>query len=406
MGGGIAAMHYIGMEAMRLAAVCRFDPLLVNLSVVFAIVFSLGALLLAFDHQEERGTDSRKVAGAVLMGTAISAMHYTGMASATFMPSATSPDLAHAVSISSLGTAAIATVTLIVLGLAVWVCAVDRRLSDQARGLEYRVAERTRELTAVNEELRNEIAERQRAEEALQEAQMELAHVTRVLAMGELVASIAHEVNQPLSGVVINGNTCMRWLVADPPNLEEARETVQRIIRDGKRAGDVIARIRALARKTVLKKEPLDMNEVIHEVIALAQTEVRRNQVALRMELTTGLPKVLGDRVQLQQVVLNLVMNGIAAMNTVADRPRQLGLRTQIGEADQVRVVVQDSGTGLDPKDLERIFDAFYTTKPEGMGMGLSISRSIVSNHGGRLWATVNDGPGTSFEFTVPAHVA
>jgi C4-dicarboxylate-specific signal transduction histidine kinase len=331
-------------------------------------------------------------------------MHYTGMASASFVPSAAFPDLSHAISISSLGTAAIAAVTFIALGLAVLMGAIDRRLAVQAKGLENRVAERTRELTAVNQQLRNEIADHQRAEDALREARTELAHVTRVLAMGELVASIAHEVNQPLSGVVINGNSCLRWLAGDPPNLAEVRETVQRIIRDGKRAGEVIARIRALTKKTVLEKEPLEMNEVIQEVVALLQSELRRNRVALRTELTTDLPPVLGDRVQLQQVVLNLVMNGIDAMSTVGDRRRALTIRTQIVEADQIGVTVQDSGTGLDPQNLERVFDAFYTTKPEGMGMGLSISRSIVSNHGGRLWATANDLPGASFQFTIPAY--
>ena len=217
---GIAAMHFIGMAAMRLAAVCRFDPLLVTFSVVLAIVFSLGALLLALDHREEtRGAALRKLASAVVMGAAVSAMHYTGMASASFVPSAAFPDLSHAISISSLGTAAIAAVTFIALGLAVLMGAIDRRLAVQAKGLEYRVAERTRELTALNQQLRNEIVEHQRAEDALRKAQTELAHVTRVLAMGELVASIAHEVNQPLSGVVINGNSCLRWLAGDSPIL-------------------------------------------------------------------------------------------------------------------------------------------------------------------------------------------
>jgi C4-dicarboxylate-specific signal transduction histidine kinase len=253
----------------------------------------------------------------------------------------------------------------------------------------------------VNEELTNEIAERQRAEEALQQAQAELAHVNRLMTMGELTASIAHEVNQPLSGVVLNGYACLRWLSGDLPNLDEARQAVERIVRDGMRASDVITRIRALLKKTVIAKKRLDLNEAVREVAVLAQGEARRKRVELRMELADDLPPVLGDRVQLQQVLLNLVMNGIDAMNAVGDRPRELIIKTQDSDADQVRVAVQDSGTGLDAQNAERVFNAFYTTKPEGMGMGLSISRSIVHNHGGRLWAVANNGPGTTFHFTV-----
>jgi len=244
--------------------------------------------------------------------------------------------------------------------------------------------------------------DRKQAEEALRKAQAELAHVTRITTMGELAASIAHEVNQPLSGVVVNGNACLRWLVGDSPNLDEAREAVRRIVRDGKRAGDVIARIRALATKTTTAKERLDMNEAIREVMALAQDELRKNRVAVRTEFAPDLAPVVGDRVQLQQVVLNLVMNGIEAMSGVEDRPRELIVRTQNDDAGQVRVTVQDSGIGLDPESMERIFDAFYTTKHGGMGMGLSISRSIIQHHGGKLWAVANNGPGTSFQFTVP----
>jgi signal transduction histidine kinase len=224
------------------------------------------------------------------------------------------------------------------------------------------------------------------------------------MTMGEMVASIAHEVNQPLSGVVLNGNACLRWLAGDPPNLHEAREAVQRIVRDGKRAGEVISRIRALTTKKATFKEPLDLNEAVQDVMALAEGQVRRNRISLRMELTDDLPDVFGDRVQLQQVVLNLVMNGIDAMNTTEDRSRELVVRTQNGEPGQVQVTVQDSGVGLSPQNADRIFEAFFTTKPDGMGMGLAISRSIVENHGGRLWALMNDGPGATFQFTVPRY--
>ena len=237
---------------------------------------------------------------------------------------------------------------------------------------------------------------------ALRTSQAELAHVTRVMTMGDLAASIAHEVNQPLSAVVINGNTCLRWLAAEPPNLEKACETIRRIIRDGHHAIEVVSRIRALAIRAPLDKKRLDMNDAIQEVIALAQGELRRNQVALRMELEDVLPPVLGDRVQLQQVVLNLIMNGIDALKTVGDRPREVVVATQNGNPNHVQVIVRDSGIGLDAQSRERVFDAFYSTKHEGMGIGLSISRWIVSDHGGRLWFRENEGPGSSFQFTIP----
>jgi two-component system, LuxR family, sensor kinase FixL len=253
-------------------------------------------------------------------------------------------------------------------------------------------------------ETNNDITERKQAEEALRKAQSELAHVTRVMTMGELTASIAHEVNQPLSGVVTNSNACLRWLAAPIPNLDEARQAVSRIIRDGNRASDIITRIRALVRKTDTEKDRLDINDAIQDVAALAQGEVRRNCVVLRTELAHDLPPVVGDRVQLQQVILNLVMNGVEAMPSVADRRRELLICSRQHESDKVLVAVQDSGIGLDPQSMERIFDAFYTTKSEGMGMGLAISRSIVENHGGRLWAVSNNGPGATFQFTLLKH--
>jgi C4-dicarboxylate-specific signal transduction histidine kinase len=248
--------------------------------------------------------------------------------------------------------------------------------------------------------------ERKRTEEALRKAQGELAHVTRVMTMGELTASIAHEINQPLSGVVTNASACRRWLAGATPNLDEARDAVGRILRDGNRASEVIARIRALVRKTDEEKERLDINHAIEEVAALADGEARKNRVALRMDLAVDVAPVLGDRVQLQQVILNLVMNGVEAMASVADRPRELLIRSRQHESDKVLVAVQDSGIGIDGQNLEKIFNAFYTTKSQGMGMGLAISRSIVENHGGQLWARPNDGPGVTFEFALPVEIA
>jgi PAS domain S-box-containing protein len=251
-----------------------------------------------------------------------------------------------------------------------------------------------------------EIEDRKRAEEAVRKTHAELAHVTRVLTMGELTASIAHEINQPLAGIVINGNACLRWLAADSPNVDEARKAATRIVRDGKRTSDIVTRLRALSKKTGSeKKESLDLNDAIQEMVDLAQGEIKKSGVVLRLQLEANLPQVLGDRVQLQQVVLNLMMNGIEAMKPVADRTRSLVIRTESVEPDQVRATLQDSGTGLDPKSVEQIFDAFYTTKSGGMGMGLSISRSIIENHGGRLRAVPNDGAGASFEFTLMRYV-
>jgi C4-dicarboxylate-specific signal transduction histidine kinase len=251
-----------------------------------------------------------------------------------------------------------------------------------------------------------DIEDRKRAEDALHQAQAELAHVTRVTTLGELTASIAHEVNQPLAGVITNAQACLRWLGREAADVEEARAAVERIIRDGQRASAVIQRIRALATKTDPHKVPLDLTDVIHEVVLLVHREVLGHRVTLRTELAAALPPVLGDRVQLQQVLMNLVINGIDAMASVTDRPRELVIRAHQPDADQVGVAVQDSGIGIDPAHADRLFHAFFTTKPEGMGMGLSISRSIIEAHGGRLWAAHNVGPGATVQFTLPLHRA
>ena len=252
-----------------------------------------------------------------------------------------------------------------------------------------------------------DITDRKRAEEErerLRQLEADLAHINRVGVMGELAASIAHEVNQPLSGVVSNANACLRWLAREAPNVEEALEAVRDIVRDGKRAGEVIARVRALTRRTAPATEELDLNETIREVLALVGDEAKKKSVAIRTQFAEDLSPVAGDRVQLQQVVLNLVMNGIEAMSSVGERARQLVITTRDVDPDQVQVTVEDSGIGLDPDTMSRIFEPFYTTKSGGMGMGLSISRSILQSHGGRLWATAHDGPGTSFHFTLPKY--
>jgi PAS domain S-box-containing protein len=247
-----------------------------------------------------------------------------------------------------------------------------------------------------------DIEDRKRAEEALSKAQSELAHVSRVTTLGAMTASIAHEVNQPLSGIITNAGTCLRMLAVDPPNVEGARETARRTIRDGNRMSDVITRLRALFSKKEPTTEPVNLNEAALEVIALSIVELQKNRVMLRPELADNLPLVKGDRVQLQQVILNLLRNGSDAMSTVEDRPRQLLIKTERDEGDRVRLTVQDAGVGFDPQTADRLFDAFYTTKGDGMGIGLSVSRSIIENHHGRLWATLNDGPGAAFSFSIP----
>jgi signal transduction histidine kinase len=219
--------------------------------------------------------------------------------------------------------------------------------------------------------------------------------------MGQLSASIAHEINQPLSGVVSNASAGLRWLAGEVPNLEEVREALRRIVRDGKRAGEVIARIRALTRRTVVTRERLDPNEIVREVLALVGAEAKKESVNIRTQFADDLSPVSGDRVQLQQVMLNLVMNAMEAMSSVEERPRELLITTRNIDADQVQVTVEDSGMGIDPEKIDKIFESFYTTKSGGMGMGLSISRSIIQAHGGRLWAAAKEGPGAIFYLTL-----
>ena len=247
-----------------------------------------------------------------------------------------------------------------------------------------------------------DVTERRLSEDALEKVRSELAHVARVTTLGALTAPIAHEVNQPLSGIITNASTCLRMLAANPPNIEGARETARRAIRDGNRAADVIKRLRALFGNQGTATESVDLNEATREVLALSSSELQRGGVLVRAELAEKLPTVTGDRVQLQQVILNLVLNASEAMSPVDDRPRQLVIRTARDDGDRVRLTVQDAGVGLDMSNLERLFDAFYTTKSDGMGIGLSISRSIVESHRGRLWAEPNDGPGATFSFSIP----
>jgi len=528
MGGGIAGLHYLGIAAMRLPT--QFSPALVALSILLAVLFSLIALVLAFGLREEsRWSIPRRLGSALVMGAAISAMHYTGMAAARFVPGPP-PNLSHALSISTLANNGIAIVTLMVILAAIATSSVDRRagieIQNVNRNLERSVVERTLQLEAVNQSLRNEILERERAEEdlrqskdrlrlvidtlpvlvwsklpegsadflnqrfreytglseeeglgwgwmrkafhpeeraeeewraafaagepfekesrlrradgvyrwfllraaplrdelghvvkwygittdiedrrraeeALLEAQDKLAHVTRTQAMGELAAAIAHEVNQPLTAIVTNANFSLRQLKSPAPNLEELGAAIAEIVNDGNRASAVISRIRGLLMKETPRTAQLDINEIIQEVIALLRNELTRNRISLGAELAASLPRVRGDTVQLQQVLINLIMNSVEAMRGSAGKPRTLTIRSTENK-DGILVQVQDSGPGIGSMQADRIFEPFFTTKPEGIGMGLSISRSIVESHGGHLWAVAGSN-GALFEFTLPA---
>jgi len=529
MGAGIAGLHYLLMAAMRSAAITRYSPFLVACSILLAVLFSLIALLMAFDLREEtRSTVARRLGSAIVMGIAISAMHYTGMAAVSFFPGS-SPDLSHTVSITPIGGSGVVIATLIVLVAAIITSSVDRRARAEIQGLnqalERRVAERTLQLEGVNESLRKEIGERQRAEEdvrrsedrlrlvidtlpamvwrklpdgsaeflnqrfreytglsveeglgwgwmrnafhpedrteeewraafaagepfekearqrradgayrwfllravplrdelgdvvkwygtstdiedrrradeALQETQDKLAQVTRRQMMGELAAAIAHEVNQPLTAIVTNANFSFRQLKGSSPNLVELRTAITEIMNDGTRASAVISRIRGLLVKETPRRAELNINEIIQGVTTLLRNELTRNHLNLRTELAANLPRVHGDSVQLQQVLINLIMNALEAMRFTAEPPGRLLIRSA-KNADSVLVQVQDSGPGIEPGLADRIFEPFFTTKGEGIGMGLSISHSIIESHGGHL-SLVSSSQGALFEFTLP----
>jgi C4-dicarboxylate-specific signal transduction histidine kinase len=283
-----------------------------------------------------------------------------------------------------------------------WRWQVEESLRRSRDELEKRVEERTAELKSVNDALLNQMAEQRRTEEALQVARTELARVVRITTIGELAASIAHEVNQPLAAVVANADACVAWLARDNPDLVEARAAAERTTQGATRASEVIGRIRSLINKTAPERARVQINEIIREVVALAERQASKNEVFVETQLAPDLSPIFGDRIQLQQVILNLMLNGIEAMTGISDRPRRLIIRSQMQDADQVRVSVEDSGIGVKAEIIGRLFEPFFTTRSQGIGMGLPISRSIVEAHGGRLWAESTVSQGSVFQFTLP----
>jgi NO-binding membrane sensor protein with MHYT domain len=374
MGSGIVALHYIGMSAIRLPASYHFDLFRVALSVALALIFSFIALWLAFQFRSEpKNATLRKIGSALAMGAAISAMHYTAMAAAYFSPATVIPDFTHTVSISALGTAGIGGVTLSLLGIAILTCEVDRRFGAQ------------------------------RLELALAESKLELARVNRIATVGELTASIAHEMSQPLNAIVMSATAALSWLSIDPPKLTEAQKTLTQAIQETNRAREVVTRIRALLTKAPPDVRALEINDLVREVLSLTRGELAKRGVTAKAELDSQIPLVRGDPVQLQQVMLNLVLNAIEAM--AADdgtRPRELIIRS-IRDSESVLIQVVDSGPGLNAKEAERLFQPFFTSKPQGLGMGLAISRSIIEEHGGHLYARSRNSHGAIFEFKLPA---
>ncbi len=293
------------------------------------------------------------------------------------------------------------TVSALIVGL---LSAAQRSATESLRRARDDLRGTVQELQRSNEALQAESLERKHAEETLRQAQADLAHVNRVTTMGELTASLAHEVNQPIAAAVTNANTCLRWLAGGNPNLEEARAAAMRIVKDGTRAAEIINRIRLLFKKGTPQRELVDINEVIREMIGFLRSEAARHNILVGTELATDLPQFMGDRVQLQQVMMNLMTNGIDAMKD-ADGTRKLAIKSQRAENEQILVTVSDTGVGLPAQEADQIFKAFFTTKPHGTGMGLSISRSIVESHDGRMWAAENSPRGASFCFTLPTKV-
>ena len=370
LGLGVAALHYLGMMAMRMPATYVLNPWIVVAAVAFGIVFATGGMWFGYGFRDEVCTAWKKLGGSIFMGAAISSMHYTGMASASFRPSSP-PVLAHTVYVSTLGSLGITAVILSVLGAAIAACFAGRQFDAQGDRL------------------------------AAAQAKVELQHTTRLTMMGELTASIAHEIKQPLAAIVTNASYSLRQLGASNPNLEEIRQAIREIEDDGNRASSIISRIRALLMKGSPQRTELQVNDVIREVLGMLRTDIDENRIILKLDLAAELPPVFGDRIQLQQALMNILLNSTEALRLVPPPDRKLTITSRTS-AEGVRIEVTDSGPGLDSNAVERLFEPFFTTKPEGMGLGLSISRSILESHGGRL-SNISKSDGATFELILPA---
>jgi PAS domain S-box-containing protein len=513
MGGGIGAMHYSGMAAMRPEALLRYDPGLVALSIVVAVILAFVSLSIYFQfHRSQSSRTVVTVIAASVLGCAVAGMHYTAMQASTFFPLPDAPTNSMALSPTLL--ALLITIFAVLIAVSTLVATFAGRQNELALSLGAEISRRkrteedlrrsevylaeaqrlshtgswafnvkTRQIIHASEEhyrmfgfdpgegmpvwedwvqrihpddrgraiqtMRQklhertdyeldfrlvhpdgttkyihvlghpvsdrsgdlvefvgtsiDITERKRAEEARLDAQSKLAHANRVTTMGHLTASIAHEVNQPIAATVINAQTALRLLNRGPPDLEEARQALAQIVKDGNRAGEVIGRIRDLIKRAPPREDCLDINAVIREVIAITHAEAVKNCILVRTELLDGLPPIRGDRIQLQQVILNLAINAIEAMSAISKGVRELLISTAKTESGGVLVTIRDSGPGLPPASLENLFDAFFTTKSGGMGMGLAICHAIIEAHGGRVWAGANSPRGAVFQFNVPA---
>jgi PAS domain S-box-containing protein len=514
IGAGIGAMHYSGMAAMRPEALLRYNPGLVAISIVVAVVLAFVSLSIRFQFRRPQSPRlAANIIAASVMGCAVAGMHYSAMQASIFFPLPDAPNHSMALSPTLLAllittfTFLIAASTLVTTfagrqnelavslsaeisrrqrteedlrrseaylgeaqrlshtgswaldvatgqfihsseehhrlfgfdpreGIPVWKDWARRVHREDREGTWDRIRRGISERTDFELDYRTvnpdgtikyvhalghpvfnaagdlvefvgtsiDVTQRRRAEEARLDAQNQLAHVHRVTAMGQLAASIAHEVNQPIAATVTNAQAALRWLDRRPADLQEVRQALARIAKDGHRAAEVIDEIRALIKKAPPRKDRLEINGAIHEVIALTRGEAVKNGVSVQTELIDGLPLIEGDRVQLQQVILNLIINAFEAMSGISEGVRELLISTRKAEPDGVLVAVRDSGPGLAPATLERLFESFYTTKPGGLGLGLSICRSIIEAHGGRLWACANVPCGAIFQFTVPAH--
>jgi PAS domain S-box-containing protein len=514
IGAGIGAMHYSGMAAMRPEALLRYNPGLVAISIVVAVVLAFVSLSIRFQFRRPQSPRlAANIIAASVMGCAVAGMHYSAMQASIFFPLPDAPNHSMALSPTLLAllittfTFLIAASTLVATfagrqnelavslsaeisrrqrteedlrrseaylgeaqrlshtgswaldvatgqfihsseehhrlfgfdpreGIPVWKDWARRVHREDREGTWDRIRRGISERTDFELDYRTvnpdgtikyvhalghpvfnaagdlvefvgtsiDVTQRRRAEEARLDAQNQLAHVHRVTAMGQLAASIAHEVNQPIAATVTNAQAALRWLDRRPADLQEVRQALARIAKDGHRAAEVIDEIRALIKKAPPRKDRLEINGAIHEVVALTRGEAVKNGVSVQTELIDGLPLIEGDRVQLQQVILNLIINAFEAMSGISEGVRELLISTRKAEPDGVLVAVRDSGPGLAPATLERLFESFYTTKPGGLGLGLSICRSIIEAHGGRLWACANVPCGAIFQFTVPAH--